>query len=430
MQCINYQTLFEDLPEGVFTVNTDLRITSFNQTAVKMTGFCKEEVIGHHCWEIFRSDICKKECPLNTAIDTGKKQMDQEVVVRDKYGDDQLFFVNVNVLRDDNGKTLGAVETFRKQQHFSNNEDYIFQGIIGQSKVMQSIFSMLPDVAASEASVLICGESGTGKGLLARAIHNLSKKKKGPFTSVNCAALAESLLESELFGHEKGSFTGADRLKIGRFELAKGGTLFLDEIGELKPALQVKLLSVIEQRLFERVGGTKSIDLDARIISATNQNLDKALKEGRFREDLFYRLRTIPFNIPPLRERVEDIPLLVEHFIKLFNSRYAKNVRSVDPKVMNLFMKYHWPGNIRELERCIEHAFVFVKGPVIFSRYLPEMHLLAKTESIDIPMSNANDKNSVLSALTQTGWNRQEAAKFLGISRTSLWRRMKELKLD
>ncbi len=241
---------------------------------------------------------------------------------------------------------------------------------------MQELFQLLPDVAASPTNVLIQGESGTGKELVARAIHHHSSYREGPFVAVNCSALAETLLESELFGHEKAAFTGAIRSKVGRFELARGGTLFLDEIGELKPELQVKLLRVLEQRVFERVGGTRLIPMEARIISATNRDLIKALADGSFREDLFYRLRTVPITLPPLRDRIEDLPPLVEHFLGRLNQKYQKEVRGLDPKVMAQFLKYPWPGNVRELERILEYAFVFVKGPVIFERNLPSLDLL------------------------------------------------------
>ena len=297
---------------------------------------------------------------------------------------------------------------------------------------MRQIFAMLTDIAQSEACVLISGETGTGKDMVARAIHGLSKKKSGPFLAVNCSALAESLLESELFGHEKGSFTGATQSRPGRFEMAQDGTLLLDEIGELKPALQVKLLRVLEQRVFERVGSSRSIPLRARIISATNRELGTLLAKGRFREDLFYRLKTVPIHVPPLRQRVEDIPPLVDHFIEKFNVRYGKKVRSVDPKVMRFFKRYQWPGNVRELERFIEHAFVFIKGPVIFERYLPqtdEFDPRIQAQSPFGPGSDTHDRRTVLWALAQTGGNRQEAAALLGISRTSMWRLMKTLGL-
>jgi PAS domain S-box-containing protein len=436
---LDYSTLFEGLPEGVFTVNNDWRITSFNRTAEKLTGFRKVEVLNRLCWEVFRANICKNGCVLRHAMETGKSCMDQDVCILNRQGLTQSLLVNAGALRNRSGDVIGAVETFRPSPariHFVSGtfEDHSFEGIIGKSPVMQNLFSRLPDIAESEASVLICGESGTGKDLLAQAVHRKSRHSKGPFVAVNCMAFAESLLESELFGHEKGAFTGAERTKPGRFELAKGGTLFLDEIGELKPEFQVKLLRVLEQREFERVGGTRSIQLEARIISATNQNLTKAMKEGRFREDLYYRLRTVPINMPPLSERSEDIPLLVEYFIRKLNQKYEKKVRSVDPKVMRFFMEYQWPGNIRELERTLEHAFVFVKGPVIFQHYLPgikEFSAEEPTVAENIPtVTSSQSKNSILWALSRSGGRRKEAAALLQISRTSLWRRMRELGLE
>ena len=254
--------------------------------------------------------------------------------------------------------------------------------------------------------------------------------------AVNCSALAETLLESELFGHEKAAFTGAVRSRVGRFELAAGGTLFFDEIGDLKPELQIKLLRVLEERVFERVGGTRMISLDARIIAATNRDLAEAIREGAFREDLYYRLRTVPMDIPPLRKRRDDIFLLVGHFIKRFNRVYNKDVRSVDPKVMKIFMNYAWPGNVRELERVLEHAFVFVKGPVIFPANLPELGELAPRNAPEpegLPPSTEKDeemRQTILDALRGAGGKKSKAAQTLGISRTSLWRRMKSLGLD
>lgn len=434
---MDYQKLFEYLPEGVFTIDTQWRITSFNRTAEQITEYRRDEVIGRHCWEIFRSELCRKGCPLSICFETRKARLDQEVGVTNRTGRTRTLIVNVNVLQDKNGEIQGGIETFRpprKCGYVLPRPVTPFEGIVGKSPMMQSIFEMLPDVAASQANVLICGESGTGKELLAKAIHKRSGRCRGPFVAVNCSALAESILESELFGHEKGAFTGAGALKQGRFELAKGGTLFLDEIGDLKPQLQVKLLRVLEAREFERVGGTRALRLDARIISATNQDLETAMQEKRFREDLYFRLRTVPFHIPPLRERKEDIPPLVAHFIDIFNSRYDKQVRSVDPKVMRIFMNHSWPGNIRELERILEYAFVFVKGPVIFERHLPEIPNGAAADA-SIPQrpplhGSSRDREAVIRALSEAGGNRQNAAEILGISRTSLWRRMKEFGLS
>ena len=433
---MDYQKLFQSLPEGVFTIDPLWRITSFNKTAEQITGYSKAEVIGRHCWEIFCSELCQKGCPLGLCFESGQLQMDQEISVTDRFGVTKSLLVNVNILQDTDGTVLGGIETFRPP--FPDEDDLHgvnagCEGFIGKSPALEAIFKLLPDVAVSEANVLLSGESGTGKGALAKAIHRQSDRRKGPFVTVNCSALAESLLESELFGHEKGAFTGAETLKKGRFELARGGSLFLDEIGDLKPQLQVKLLRVIEEGEFERVGGTRTLTLDARIISATNKNLEEALAQRTFREDLYFRLRTVPFDLPPLRKRPEDIPLLVSHFLTVLNERYQKKVRAVDPKVMKILKNYHWPGNIRELSRTLEYAFIFVKGPVIFERHLPPLTLEHQREKADdlltFPQSDTRNKESIERALTKSRGNRQKAAALLGISRTSLWRRMKEFDL-
>jgi PAS domain S-box-containing protein len=433
-----YESLLEHLAEGIFTINIRWQITSFNQTAEKLTGFTREEVLGRYCWDIFRSDVCQSECPLRLTLESGITRFDQDVRMMDKSGARLPVLVNTSVVRDRDGKVVGAVETFRligsgAEQPDTSFRPYTFSEIIGRGPAMQELFQLLPDVAASPTNVLIQGESGTGKELVARAIHHHSPYREGPFVAVNCSALAETLLESELFGHEKAAFTGAIRSKVGRFELARGGTLFLDEIGELKPELQVKLLRVIEQRVFERVGGTRLIPMEARIISATNRDLIKALAEGSFREDLFYRLRTVPITLPPLRDRIEDLPPLVEHFLGRLNQKYQKEVRGLDPKVMAQFLKYPWPGNVRELERILEYAFVFVKGPVIFERNLPSLDLLmnerlpGKPRRAQPPETRKVEQIQVEKALEQAGGRRREAAHILGISRTSLWRKMKTL---
>jgi PAS domain S-box-containing protein len=433
---MGYQALFEHLAEGIFTIDTRWRITSFNRRAERITGYRREEVLGRHCWEIFRSDLCETGCPLRTTLERGVTRLDQDVRMVGKGGRRFTVLVNTAVVRDGAGRVVGAVESFRPLEGLETPVGEpgrrAFADIVGASEPMRRLFRMLPDLAASEANVLIQGESGTGKELFARAIHHHSPRRNGPFVAVNCSALAESLLESELFGHEKAAFTGAVTSKVGRFELAKGGTLFLDEIGDLKPALQVKLLRVLEQRVFERVGGTRLIPMQARIISATNRDLKQALRDGSMREDLFYRLRTVPLTIPPLRERREDIPLLVEHFIAKFNALYGKQVRAVDPKVMRLFMDYPWPGNVRELERVMEHAFVFVKGPVIFLSNLPALEEFLAERSPSPPgepPEQQDQRRAILEALRRSGGRRAEAARLLGISRTSLWRRMKRLGL-
>jgi PAS domain S-box-containing protein len=434
---LGLENLVEQLAEGIFTINSRWRIISFNKTAEKITGYKRNEVLGRFCWEIFRSDLCQSDCPLRLTLETGLTRLDQDVRMLDKQGSKLPVLVNTSVVRDRSGLVVGAVESFRPLMEMQEDSEQTGgkqkgPDIIGKSPAMNRIFEMLPDLAASDVNVLIQGESGTGKELIARAIHNQSTHKKGPFIAVNCSALAESLLESELFGHEKAAFTGAVRSKVGRFELARGGTLFLDEIGELKPELQVKLLRVLEQKVFERVGGTRLIPMQARIISATNRDLGRALREGAVREDLFYRLRTVPITLPPLRQRREDIPLLIEHFMVRLNRKYGKEVRGLDPKVLKLFMNHPWPGNVRELERVLEHAYVFVKGHLIFLNNLPAMDEFLQERKIEVPAEGGSeyDSRAIQNALAQARGRKKEAAALLGISRTSLWRIMKQLEIN
>jgi PAS domain S-box-containing protein len=440
LQDMEHQSLLEALPEGVFTINIHWRIESFNHRAEEITGYRREEVIGRHCWEIFRSDLCQLGCPLRTALETGRSSLDQDVRILKKGGKRQTILVNAGVLRTATGKIKGAVETFRPlagEAYFNglDGENTGFAKIIGRAKTMRRIFDMLPDIAASDANILITGESGTGKDLVARTIHDLSSRCDRPFVAVNCSALAESLIESELFGHEKSSFTGATGTKIGRFELVKNGTLFFDEIGELKPELQIKLLRILENHEFERVGGTRTLPMEARIISATNKDLRVAIREGLFREDFFYRLRTVPVAIPALRERIEDIPLLVEFFLKKFNKCYKKRVVSVHPEVMQMFLRYDWPGNVRELERTLEHAYVFVKGPIIMPGNLPAAEEFHAQGDHCAPPGTASapehkiDRDAIEWALLRADGNRLDAARMLGVSRTTLWRHMKQLDL-
>jgi len=436
-QLIGYDTLFEQLAEGVFTINNRWRITSFNKQAQEITGFMREEVLGKYCWYIFRSDLCRSSCPLKITMETGIVRMDQDVRIVVKGGRQRSILVNTSVIKNRRGLVVGAVETFRPltitdTAEASNTGAQKNAGeLIGQSASLTKILRLLPDVAASEATVIIEGESGTGKELVAKAIHQQSPRSKGPFVPVNCTALAETLLESELFGHVKGAFTGALNNKVGRFELAKGGTLFLDEVGELKPEIQIKLLRVLEEKVFERVGGTRPIPMDTRIIAATNKTLLQEVREGRFREDLFYRLRTVPLYLPPLRERKSDIPLLVNHFVSQFNSRYGKQVRGLDPKVLKLFNQYAWPGNVRELQRALEHAFVFVKGPIITAYHLPDLQEKrgyggpSEPDRSTLKYLWEDEKIAIEDVLRKTKGRRDEAARVLGISRTSLWRKMK-----
>ena len=434
---IEFDALFENLSEAVFTINKRWRITGFNRRAEEVTGFNRQEVLGRYCWDIFKSDHCQKNCPLKATLADGITRTDQDVRMVNSGGRRLNVLVNTSIIRDKKDAVVGAVEVFRPLSLVGRPPGTTIKDtpaalkIIGQSPVLAKLLRMLPEIAASEANVVLEGESGTGKELFAQTIHYQSPRAQGPFVAVNCSALAESLLESELFGHVKAAFTGAIAGKVGRFELARGGTLFLDEIGEFKPELQVKLLRVLEERVFERVGGTNSVSMDARIIVATSRNLKEEVRQGRFREDLYYRLLTVPLYLPPLRERLEDIPLLVNQFIIWLNQKYKKEIRGLDPKVLALFQQYNWPGNVRELQRVLEYAFVFVKGHIITKSHLPELAEAPRrpqsSQTIGLPSLSPweDEREAIKKALQKARGRRQAAARLLGMSRSSLWRKMR-----
>jgi PAS domain S-box-containing protein len=432
---LDYGDILDSFPEGVFLVNTRWQIGYFNQRAEEITGFIQDEVLGKFCWDIFQSDLCHKNCPMRISMSTGEVILDREVEFITKAGSKKLILINTAQVKKAGNKVIGGIETFHElvcpEAEAEKVDNYVFGNIVGVSPRMQEIIHDLPVIAASDSNVLIQGESGTGKELIARALHLHSPRKKGPFVAVNCSAIPETLLESELFGHERGAFTGAVATKIGRFELAKGGTLFLDEIGDLKPALQVKLLRVLEEKVFMRVGGTRKIPLEARLIAATNVDLREAMRQGKFRDDLYYRLFTVPIYLPPLRKKREDIPILVKHFLEKLNRRFVnRRIKDVDPKVMKIFCRHPWPGNVRELEHVLEYCFVFAKGPVITERYLPRLDsawsqkFLEWTDETISPLE-AVERETILQALEQAGGRKEEAARLLKISRSKLWRKMK-----
>jgi PAS domain S-box-containing protein len=426
--------VFEDFDRGLFVVNQRRTITAFNRTAQEITGFSPDEVVGRYCWEVLQGDRCKTGCALKATIEDGVTRKDEDVRVKNKEGRWLNLLISTSPIRNKREVIVGGVETFQSLGVALSRREATLSipgevEIIGQSPPMKRLLDMLPDVAASEATVVLEGESGTGKDLFAQAIHLRSSRAAGPFVAFNCSALVETLIESELFGHVKGAFTGAINHKVGRFELAKGGTLFLDEIGELKLELQTKLLRVLESKVFERVGSSQPQPMEARIIAATSRNLVEEVRRGRFRMDLLYRLRTVPFYLPALRDRPEDIPLLVNHCLARLNRKYQKSVRGVDPKVMTLFQHYAWPGNIRELERVLEYAFVFVKGAVITKDLLPEMESPRPRPAVPPAKLNQHRWDSerliIEKALHKARGNREAAARVLGISRSSLWRKMK-----
>jgi len=373
---------------------------------------------------------------MEQTMKKGRNMIGNELEIMNKSGTKIPIRVNSGILLNNKGEKVGAVETFIDVSEIKNlsahlDERFKYENIVGKNKEIKQVISVLESVAQTDSSVLITGESGTGKELAARAIHLNSNRRAAPFVAINCSAFAETLIESELFGHEKGAFTGAIKTKVGRFELAQGGTLFLDEIGDLSIALQTKFLRVLETREFERVGGNKSIKLNARIIAATNKILSEEIIAGRFREDLFYRINVMNIHLPPLRDRKDDLPLLVNHFIEQFNVKFKKSIKQFSSSAYDLLEEYNWAGNVRELENVIEHCFVLCNGGIIQVEHLPKRQKdFEKNNSYKTGLSTANnfkevEKELIISLLKKNDWSRIKSAKELGIDPSTLWRKMK-----
>lgn len=430
------EAILESISDGVFTVDGEWRVTSFNRAAEEITGIPRKEAIGRLCQEVFRSSMCETECPLRRTLKNGKPVIGKTGYIIDAAGDRIPVSVSTAVIRDARGRVTGGVETFRDLSEIEALRQELggrFRAgeMVSQSPLMQKVFEVLPAIAASPSTVLLLGETGTGKELVARTIHALSPRRSGPFVAVNCGALPDTLLESELFGYKAGAFTGAGRDKPGRFALAKGGTLFLDEIGEISQAMQVRLLRVLQERKYEPLGATKSEDADVRIIAATNRDLPRQVREGAFREDLYYRINVVRVELPPLRSRKEDIGLLSDQFIYHFNKLQHKSIKGVDEEALFLLMAYDWPGNIRELENVIERAFVLCGEGFIGVRHLPEE--LTKRE--ERPTATADVRSTVriaeaeaiMRALEKNAFDRTATAREMGIDKSTLFRKMKRL---
>jgi PAS domain S-box-containing protein len=434
---IKTDIILDSINDGLFTTDLDLKITFFNKAAQELLGYNTKEVMGKHCGAILRCEACKQGCALQYTFKTGEALTNYEAIIRNKEGKPIPISFSTALLKDEQGNIIGGVEIFRDLSLIKSlieqlQGKYSFGNIVGKNKEMQRIYDLIQQVASADATILITGESGTGKELIARTIHYNSSRKDKPFIKVDCASLVENLLESELFGHVKGAFTGAISDKTGRFELADGGTLFLDEIGNIGLTAQAKLLRILQDGEFERVGESKTKKVDVRIIAATNIDLKKAVREKSIREDLYYRLKVISIHLPPLRERKDDIPLLVKHLIDKFNKSMGKEVVNIFPKVMDMLMRYNYPGNIRELENIIEHAFIRCNGNTIFPHHLPDEFLHDEKDFIENilrskkPLENL-ERKLILKVLNETNWAYQEAASKLGISRATLWRKIKRL---
>ncbi len=427
------EVILDSIADGVFTVDSEWRITSFNRAAEEITGILRKDAIGQRCSDIFHASICESDCALRETFETNRQIVNRSAFIIDAGGDKIPISISTAILKDKAGNAIGGVETFRDLSTIEElrrelEKKYSFHDIISKNSDMLRIFDILPSVAESESTVLIEGETGTGKELIARALHNLSHRKDRPFVAVNCGALPDTLLESELFGYKAGAFTDARTDKPGRFALADTGTIFLDEIADISPALQVKLLRVIQERTYEPLGATESVDADVRIVVATNKNLDKLVKSGSFREDLFYRINVIRIKLPPLRERKEDIPLLIDHFIRRFSNLKKKPITGISPAALAVLINHDYPGNIRELENIIEHAFVLCRKTTIDTIDLPENLKPEDVKPLTIPTSIDDlEKTYILDALKRHNWNRKETATELGMHKTTLWRNMKKL---
>ncbi len=432
--------IFDNIPHGIFTVDAERRITSFNRAAEEITGWSQEEALGRPCTSIFNSNHCAGRCFLFNSIERGEPHRDCEVHIIKRNGTEISVAVSTASLTSDDGEVIGGIEMFRDLTEVNTlrrelEGSYQIGDIVSKSAAMKGVRDLLPLVARSDSTVLIEGEPGTGKELVARAIHNMGPRREGPFVGVNCGALPESLVESELFGHVRGAFTDAKRDKPGRFAAAQGGTLLLDEIGDISAAVQVKLLRVLQEREYVPLGSSEPVKADVRILAATNRDLSHEAMNGRFRQDLYFRLNVVRIVLPPLRSRWEDIPLLVQHFIERFNNLQGRRICGISERAMTTLAGHSFPGNVRELENAIEHAFVVCAGNTIRREDLPP-HIRgeaavppeASRESAGGPL-DAAEAAAIRDALRRYSNNRTETARGLGISRNTLWRKMKKYRI-
>lgn len=429
--------ILDSINEGVFTVDHDWRISAFNRAAERITGVRRQDALGRQCCDVFRASICEGSCALRRTFSSGKPVVGATANIIDASGRRIPIRISTALLRDQDGAVIGGVETFQDLSHVEQlrkelEARYTFEDIVGRSPAMRSLFDIVPQIAASHSTVLIEGNSGTGKELFARAIHNLSPRGKKRFVAVNCAALPDALLESELFGYKAGAFTDARKDKPGRFALADGGTIFLDEIGDVSSAMQVRLLRVLQERCVEPLGATESRKVNVRVVAATNKDLAQLVREGKFREDLFYRIRVIYLKIPSLLERREDIPLLIDHLVARFNHLQEKNIAGVSQEVLDRLMDHDYPGNVRELENIIEQAFVLCRGELIEPQHLPiELRPPTTTSTLLNAATSLRSaqEHLIQSALERNQGNRQRTARQLGINPSTLYRKLNALGL-
>jgi PAS domain S-box-containing protein len=426
--------ILDSVTDGVFTVDQKLLITSFNKALEKITGYSTEEVLGRKCGDVFGTEICGTEsCPMSMAITSGLSPAASNIQITDKDGRRVPVNIIATALTDDRGNVLGGVETVRDLTEITELRRKLSlegsdEGILTRSPKMQRILSVLPEFAKSDATILVLGESGTGKELIAQAIHAQSNRNDKPFVAVNSGALPDTLLESELFGYKAGAFTDARKDRKGRFAAAEGGTLFLDEIGDISPAMQVKLLRVIQSKTYEPLGSNQPVNTDVRIIAATNRDMEAMVNEGTFREDLYYRLNVVKIDLPPLRERMEDMPLLVDHFIDKLNRQRNRQVQGISEEVLSILIHHDYPGNIRELENIIEYAFILCHEGLIMPHHLPEWLTKDREEGAFIsgPLTlKEMERKAIIDSLKRNDYRKMKTCRELGISKDTLRRKIK-----
>ncbi len=426
-------SILENVHEGIFTVDLDKKITYLNPAAETLTGFRFEETVGQYCFDVFRADLCDTRCPMDQIFAGKEISRDINAFVITKQGFKKPVHISVSALKDEKDHLLGGVEIFQDLTDIERlrkeiTRRFTHEDIIATHPRMREILSALPDIAASDSPVIITGPTGSGKELIARAVHSLSKRKKGPFIAVNCAALPDTLLESELFGYARGAFTGAVQNKPGRFMLAHKGTLFLDEVCNTSLAFQADLLRVVESGEFMPLGETRTLKVDFRVVAATNMELKELVRNGKFREDLYYRLNVIRISLPSLTERKEDIPLLIDHFINKLNLVKGRSIQGISEQALRFLLQHDFPGNIRELENIIEYAFVVCKDPLIGVEHLPKDLRRTQDDGKRTLLSDAERREveKIRAVLDRYPNNRNEAARVLEMSRTTLWRKMKQ----
>jgi PAS domain S-box-containing protein len=434
-----HEIILESISEGVFTVDHNWRIMTFNRAAEEITGTPRGDAIGRYCWEVFRSNMCEGACALKRTMKEGKSFVSSATYIINSRQQRVPITVSTSPLKDEQGKILGGVETFNDHSLVEELRRELRGGfavgdMVSRSREMQKIFAIMPQVAESDSTVLLQGDTGTGKELMANALHTLSWRKEQPFVAINCGALPDTLLESELFGYKAGAFTGADKDKPGLFQAAGRGTILLDEIGDTSPAFQVRLLRVLEEREFTPLGGIEKIKTETRVIAATNRDLAAMVEKGEFRRDLYYRINIVRLHLPPLCRRMEDIPLLCERFIEKMNAIRGRAVSQVGKEAMAVLLRHDYPGNIRELENIIEHAFILCHEGEIGVGHLPSYLTRSEPDSRVVAPSiveqrQAGEAEAIITALREHGYNRLAAAKALGIHKSTLFRKLKKLRI-